>query len=222
MKLPDCPCDGVVGAECQKSGTKFNDINQDGDRDAGEPGIPNWEIRAYVDADTNGVLDALEFGAPFLSEVTDGNGDYLFTLTPGAYIFCEVLKGGWTQSYPTDNPNGPDECAAGAPLLGAQGWAETLAAGDVKEGNDFGNFQQCKWCTKGAVLSQVAQNMGVCCAVPDILVDLRMDKNDPIFRPNWVLTSRQRDLSRRRSTTSIVPTGSCMIPRLGTARSSSA
>jgi hypothetical protein len=39
----------------------------------------------------------------------------------------------------------------------------------------------CKWCTKGAVLSQVVQNLGVCCAVPDILVDVRGDKNDPIL-----------------------------------------
>jgi uncharacterized repeat protein (TIGR01451 family) len=39
------------------------------------------------------------------------------------------------------------------------------------------NAIECKWCTKGTVLSQVEQNMGFCCAVPDILVDLRDPSN---------------------------------------------
>jgi hypothetical protein len=38
--------------------------------------------------------------------------------------------------------------------------------------NTYG--EGCKWCTKSAVLSQVEQNVGFCCAVPDILVDLRL------------------------------------------------
>src|SRR6185436_15709256 len=32
----------------------------------------------------------------------------------------------------------------------------------------------CQWCSKGAVMSQVRQNMGNSCAKPDIIVDVRL------------------------------------------------
>src|SRR2546422_388546 len=43
-----------------KSGVKFNDLNGNGAKDAGEPGLPGWTINAYVDANGNGQLDAGE------------------------------------------------------------------------------------------------------------------------------------------------------------------
>ena len=42
-----------------KSGTKFEDLNADGVRDAGEDGLPNWQINVYAD-DGDGDLSATE------------------------------------------------------------------------------------------------------------------------------------------------------------------
>jgi len=52
-----------------KSGVKFNDLNHNGVRDAGEPGLSGWTI--YVDYNDNGALDA---GEP--SAVTGALGAY--------------------------------------------------------------------------------------------------------------------------------------------------
>src|SRR3989442_11359281 len=43
-----------------KSGVKFNDLNGNGVKDPGEPGLSGWTIRAYVDGNGNGTLDAGE------------------------------------------------------------------------------------------------------------------------------------------------------------------
>ena len=43
-----------------KSGVKFNDLNGDGTKDAGEPGLNNWVIRAYADTNGDGTLQATE------------------------------------------------------------------------------------------------------------------------------------------------------------------
>ena len=53
-------------------GTKWNDLDGDGVRDAGEPGLEAWTI--FLDQNTNGVLDA---GEP--NTLTDVNGDYALT-----------------------------------------------------------------------------------------------------------------------------------------------
>src|SRR2546422_8619336 len=39
---------------------KFNDLNGNGVKDPGEPGLSGWTIRAYVDGNGNGMLDAGE------------------------------------------------------------------------------------------------------------------------------------------------------------------
>ena len=66
------------------SGQKFNDLDGDGVKDAGEPGLSGWTIE-------------LDGGAQ--STVTDGSGNYSFTnLTPGTYTITEVLQAGWTQT----------------------------------------------------------------------------------------------------------------------------
>src|SRR5262249_9613556 len=56
-------------------GTVFNDLNQDGIRDPGEPGIPNWLV--YLDADQNGQYTSGEAYTP-----TDALGAYSFTGLP--------------------------------------------------------------------------------------------------------------------------------------------
>ena len=72
---------------CSASGTKFHDLNANGQRDAGEPGLPRWEI--WADYDDDGVRDANE---PFA--VTDSEGQYVINdIRPpdGTYTLRETL-----------------------------------------------------------------------------------------------------------------------------------
>ncbi|HEV8539175.1 MAG TPA: S8 family serine peptidase, partial [Bacteroidota bacterium] len=69
------------------SGRKFNDINGDGVRDGGEPGIPGVVIRLN--------------GTATDSTLTDGSGDYEFdTLAIGNYTITEDVPPGWMQTLP--------------------------------------------------------------------------------------------------------------------------
>ncbi len=113
-----------------KTGTKFNDLNNNGTKDTGEPGLSGWTIRAYADANGDGLTTT---GETFVSTTTDTSGNYSFTLRPGNYVVCEVLQAGWTQTFPT----GTDECTLTG--LGADGWAITLTSNQTDSGNDFGN-----------------------------------------------------------------------------------
>src|ERR687883_930405 len=59
---------GVV-PESSVSGVQFEDLDADGARDPGEPGVAGWTI--WVDYDNDGVRDS---GEP--SDTTDGAGSY--------------------------------------------------------------------------------------------------------------------------------------------------
>jgi protocatechuate 3,4-dioxygenase beta subunit len=100
------------------SGTKFHDLDGDGVKDAGEPGLPNWVI--YLDLDNDGVKDV---GEP--ETTTDANGNWSFTgLAPGTYHVREVLQAGWTCTTPT-------------PCV----FTVVLISGQQSVGNHFGNRQ---------------------------------------------------------------------------------
>src|SRR2546426_7780858 len=43
-----------------KSGVKFNDLNANGVKDVGEPGLAGWTISAYTDGNGDGTLSATE------------------------------------------------------------------------------------------------------------------------------------------------------------------
>ncbi|MEG5062329.1 SdrD B-like domain-containing protein [Microcoleus sp. B3-A4] len=78
------------------SGSKFNDLNNNGVLDAQEPLLPNWQI--FLDANSNNSLDAGE-----VNTSTDSLGGYsLANLGPGTYRVREVNQPGWTQT--TANP----------------------------------------------------------------------------------------------------------------------
>lgn len=78
------------------SGMKFNDLNGNGSRDSGEPGLPGWTI--YLDQNHNGAKDSGEASA-----VTDANGNYTIgNLASGTYRVREVAQADWTQK--TTNP----------------------------------------------------------------------------------------------------------------------
>ncbi|MDD2458269.1 MAG: SdrD B-like domain-containing protein [Eubacteriales bacterium] len=106
----------------KKSGMKFEDLDADGEKDPGEPGLSNWTI--YVDIDGSGT-----FNAGDLFDVTDENGNYEITgITPGIeYTIREYLKAGWTNSYPE-----------------AGFYTETFESSEVATGNDFGNWYPAK------------------------------------------------------------------------------
>jgi len=68
------------------SGVKYNDLNANGVRDIGEPGLANWRI--YLDANNNGVLNAGE-----RNTLTNATGAYSFSLlAPGVYHVREVQQ----------------------------------------------------------------------------------------------------------------------------------
>ncbi|WP_197524718.1 SdrD B-like domain-containing protein [Botrimarina hoheduenensis] len=91
------------------AGEKFNDLNGDGVRDAGEPVLAGWTIN-LLDPDGE-VID---------SAVTDAGGAYAFSsLEPGDYGLSEDSQVDWVQT------------AGGATL--------TLADSDEATGYDFGN-----------------------------------------------------------------------------------
>src|SRR5262245_1898992 len=120
-----------------KSGTKFHDLNANGVRDQGEPGLQNWTMDLYKDTGTKGTLDG---EAVFKSDTTDATGAYSFdNLFAGDYIVCEQLQAGWQQSAPTSAP--PGETLVTTCPGPTKGYAFTMGGSD-REGNDFGNFQQ--------------------------------------------------------------------------------
>jgi hypothetical protein len=70
-------------------GTKFNDLNRDGQRQGGEPGLGGWVIQAVIG------------GVPVATAITDANGNYCFTNLPGGWaVISEVQQPGWVQTAP--------------------------------------------------------------------------------------------------------------------------
>ncbi|MEG3921390.1 DUF4347 domain-containing protein [Microcoleus sp. T3_A4] len=93
-------------------GLKFQDTNNNATQDAGEPGLPNFQIQL-----TNVVA-----GTAPVTTTTDNSGNYLFAnLTPGTYRVREVNQTGFTQSTPE-----PADI--------------TLTSGAIVSGINFGNF----------------------------------------------------------------------------------
>jgi len=110
---------GVEVYPATKLGCKFNDLNGNGERDEGEPGLSGWTI--YVDYDGGGVRDA---GEPYA--VTGADGSYMITgIEPGTYDVREVSQENWECTYPEPGYYPAEEFGNGAYVMG----------------NDFGNFQ---------------------------------------------------------------------------------
>ncbi|MBM4165338.1 MAG: T9SS type A sorting domain-containing protein [Ignavibacteria bacterium] len=92
------------------SGTKFNDLDADGTKDNGEPGVANWKIKI------SGIVTD--------SVLSNANGNYTFAnLTYGNYTISEELQGGWFQTYP--------------PTPGT--YSLLVESGSNLTGKDFGN-----------------------------------------------------------------------------------
>jgi hypothetical protein len=112
-----------------KSGTKFNDLNGDGDV-SGDPGLPNWPINLYKSPN---------FSTTFATTTTDQNGDYSFpNLGPGTYRVCEGSLSGFSQTFPSATGG---EIVNTCPAPNIFGYQFTTSSGTDLPGNDFGNFQ---------------------------------------------------------------------------------
>jgi hypothetical protein len=89
-------------------GYKWEDINQNGVRDycdnkesedcAQEKLLAGWTI--FIDSNNNGVLDNGEKSTTTSSEINEYGWYWFEDLIPGEYKICEVMKMGWTQTYP--------------------------------------------------------------------------------------------------------------------------
>ncbi len=109
------------------SGVKFNDLNANGTRDAGEPAIAGVTI--YADLNDNGVLDPNEPSTITQSDnpatVPDETGQYTLSGVPqGVWSIREIVPPGMAQSYPG----------------GDGAWHVEVVPGAVVSGRDFGNF----------------------------------------------------------------------------------
>jgi len=95
--------DLVVWPGAGLEGVKFRDLDGDGIRDAGEPGIAGATV--YLDLNRNGRLDQGEPTTQTWADdprtPSDDCGRYVFTgLAPGSYVVAEVFSEGWEQTAP--------------------------------------------------------------------------------------------------------------------------
>ena len=115
------------------SGMKFKDRDDDGVKDAGEPGLSGWDIHLFgTDGQGNAVHQVATTGT---------GGTYSFTgVTPGGYTVCEVLQANWVQSFPTSGADCSGHTHLGTITPGPLGYSVTAVSGDGTLGDrDFGN-----------------------------------------------------------------------------------
>lgn len=73
---------------------KFNDLNGDGDQDAGESDLTGWTMQLFSGSGCS--------GSPLLTAVTGTGGNAVFQdLAPGDYSIKETVQTGWTATTDT-------------------------------------------------------------------------------------------------------------------------
>ena len=123
------------------TGLKYEDDNANGSNaaDPADAPLSGWTIRAYLDANGSGTVDAGDSVAD--SDVTAADGTYTLSVSAGKkYVVCELVSDhtGWFQSAPPANT----VCAGGVGV-GARGYVlGTLSPAQNVTGKDFGNFRQ--------------------------------------------------------------------------------
>lgn len=125
-------------------GTKWHDVNGNGQRDADEPGLPGVTI--YVDLNHNFDVDEDEPRTVTMEDDPHTNFDesgmyWLPELAPGLNVVREVVPDGFRQTFPWSwNDVWVDGLPFPQPPPDVDGghWLY-LEVGDVREGVDFGN-----------------------------------------------------------------------------------
>jgi hypothetical protein len=94
-----------VGGLAQIRGTVYNDLNRNGIKDLGEPGLAGWTIQLS--------------GTASGTTTSGADGTYQFvTLPVGSYTTCAAPQAGWVQYAPSTGPT----CAGGF------GWSLSIPA----------------------------------------------------------------------------------------------
>ena len=86
---------GARPGKPQSAGVVWNDLNANGRRDAGEPGIPN--VWVYVDLDGDRRLDLPE---PKAVSALDGTYSLTFSQPGTYYVRTSPTTAGWVQTFP--------------------------------------------------------------------------------------------------------------------------
>ncbi|MCW3101209.1 MAG: hypothetical protein JWL77_6827, partial [Chthonomonadaceae bacterium] len=123
----------ILLRSCTISGTKFHDLNANGVKDAGEPGLAGWRI--YVDKNNNGQLDA---GEPMATTAADGS--YTIEKVPaGTYTVREAPPVGDSSTWYCSTPSPKGTLSTDCNQTGV-----TVSDGSNVTGVDFGNYQKAK------------------------------------------------------------------------------
>ena len=123
-----------------KSGMKFNDLNGNGVKDGGEPGLGGWTI--FLD-EGNGVFDGPELNTTTSIDPATLGQYQLSGFDAGNNLqFCEVIPAGteWVQTFPVINsPNTVSHTVDGKTIVC---YSEDFGRKKiVSTNNDFGNFK---------------------------------------------------------------------------------
>lgn len=107
------------------SGTKWEDLNNNGTRDTGEPVFPGVTI--YLDLNDNGEFDS----ATDRATVTNAQGQYTFTdLLSGSYVVREIVPPGYVQTFPQGEQIQGGAIPTPAPTLNITNATLATAPGD--------------------------------------------------------------------------------------------
>ncbi|MBP6899056.1 MAG: S8 family serine peptidase [Burkholderiaceae bacterium] len=160
------------------AGAQFNDVNGNGQREAGEDGLAGWTV--FIDADGDGLLDAGE-----RSTLTAADGSYAFDgLRAGTYQVAVVTPEGWIQTRPGTSAAGQASTATVVTLAGSLasislpacacgGTVTTLAA------------QQAGWDEQLVELDQLRADPGYAgvdgSGIRVVVIDTGIDASHPFF-----------------------------------------
>jgi hypothetical protein len=121
----------------------WEDLNADGDQDAGEPGIGGVTVTLLFDSNGNGSIDGAELTVPISSTLTDGSGNYQFTnLISGTYAiqFTDPTAIGYDEV--TGQDRGGDDATDSDADPGTFRTVDiTLNAGETQDTWDAGYFR---------------------------------------------------------------------------------
>jgi hypothetical protein len=94
-----------VGSPVDLGNMVWNDVNNNGIKDAGEVGIPGMTVNLFQDANADNTPD----GDAIATAVTAADGTYNFTnLAAGKYVVGVVIPSGYQQGITTSTSSSPD------------------------------------------------------------------------------------------------------------------